>query len=104
MKSVVLYFLHKSAIVRYHTKQKKIGIICYQIYFSDFYINVSYYTLFLLFKGFARVARAVVSEHDDGTLSRHRRELPEELDEEDKPKARSKVPPIVTIFWKGKYV
>lgn len=37
----------------------------------------------------ARVVRVV--ENDDVTLSRHRRELPEVLDEEDKPKARSKV-------------
>lgn len=39
----------------------------------------------------ARVVRVVENEHDDVTLSRHRRELPEVLDEEDKPKARSKV-------------
>lgn len=38
----------------------------------------------------ARVVRAVESEHDNVILSRHRRELPEVLDEEDKPKARSK--------------
>lgn len=39
----------------------------------------------------ARVVRVVENEHDDVTLSRHRRELPEVFDEEDKPKARSKV-------------
>lgn len=56
------------------------------------------------FKGFARVARAVVGEHDDdydddSTLSRHRRDLTE-LEEEDKPKARSKV--IFTVTVQGK--
>ena len=46
--------------------------------------------------------RAADSEYDDSTLLRHRRELREELDEEDKPRARSKVPSAITIFWKGK--
>ena len=62
--------------------------------------RVIIYALFLLFKDFARVARAVASEHDDHALSRHRRELPEEeLDEEDKPKARSKVLSTLTVFF-----
>lgn len=39
---------------------------------------------------FARVVRAADSEYDDSTLLRHRRALTEELDEEDKPRARSK--------------
>jgi len=57
-------------------------------------------TQFLLFKDFARVVRAVDSEYDDSTLLRHRRELTEELDEEDKPRARSKVSSALTISWK----
>jgi len=55
-----------------------------------------------LFKDFARVVRAADSEYDDGSLLRHRRELTEELDEEDKPRARSKVTSTPTILWKGK--
>jgi len=46
--------------------------------------------------------RAAGSEHDDSTLLRHRRELTEELDEEDKPRARSKVPYALTISGRGK--
>lgn len=44
-----------------------------------------------MFKDFARVVRAADSEYDDSNLLRHRRELTQELDEEDKPRARSKV-------------
>lgn len=57
-------------------------------------------TQFLLFKDFARVVRAAESEYDDSTLLRHRRELTEQLDEEDKPRARSKVSSALTISWK----
>ena len=46
--------------------------------------------------------RAADSEYDESTLLRHRRELTEALDEEDKPRARSKVSSAQTIFWKGK--
>lgn len=55
-----------------------------------------------LFQDFARVARAADREYDESTLWRQRRELTEKLDEEDKPRARSKVPSVLTIFWKGK--
>ena len=57
-----------------------------------------------MFKDFARVVRAADSQYDDSALLRHRREVKEEQDEEDKPRARSKVPSALTIFWKGKKI
>ena len=46
--------------------------------------------------------RAADSEYDDSTLLRHRRELTGKLEEEDKPRARSKVSSALTVLWKRK--